>query len=59
MRFEITPYDDHGTPTPPDIVDLTTLRERIARAAATGQRLHIRPRPRHDRPAARPQEHRP
>ncbi|MFE5584926.1 hypothetical protein [Kitasatospora sp. NPDC056531] len=59
MRFEITPYDDHGTPTTPDVVDLPALRERLARAAVTGERLHIRPRPRHDRPVTRHQEHRP
>lgn len=59
MRFEITPYDDHGAPTASDVVDLTTLRERLARAAGTGERLHIRPRPRHDRPTTRPQEQRP
>ncbi|MER7754967.1 hypothetical protein [Kitasatospora sp. NPDC097643] len=59
MRFEITPFDDHGTQTAADLVDLTTLRERLAEAALTGQRLHIRPRPRHDRPATRHQERRP
>jgi len=59
LRFEITNYDDHGAPTAPDVVDLSALRERLSRAAVTGQRLHIRPRPRHDRPATGEKEHRP
>ncbi|KOV39015.1 DUF2863 family protein [Kitasatospora sp. NBC_00085] len=46
MRFEITLYDDHGTPHPPVTADTAQLREHLARAALTGRRLHIRPRPR-------------
>jgi hypothetical protein len=59
MRFTITPYDDHGAAAPGDVVDLPTLRERLARAAVTGQRLHISPRPRPAGPAAADEEHRP
>ncbi|WP_266276196.1 hypothetical protein [Kitasatospora purpeofusca] len=46
MRFEITAFDDHGAALAPVTADATTLRERLRRAAATGERLHIRPRPR-------------
>ncbi len=56
MRFEITAYDDHGTPSPADPVDLPTLRELLDQATTTGQRLHIRPRP---RPTERSEEPRP
>ena len=51
MRFEITAYDDTGNPCPPDVVDLATVREQLARAAAAGRRLHIRPH--HPRPGQR------
>ncbi|MER5642792.1 hypothetical protein ABT095_38385 [Kitasatospora sp. NPDC002227] len=50
MRFDVTPYDDHGTAGPADTVDLATLRELLDHAATTGRRLHIRPRPRHSQP---------
>ncbi|MEV7028440.1 hypothetical protein [Kitasatospora sp. NPDC093558] len=43
MRFTITTYDDHGTPTAPRTVDLPTLQALLAEAATTGRRLHIRP----------------
>ncbi|MFJ9841604.1 hypothetical protein ACIRYZ_14250 [Kitasatospora sp. NPDC101155] len=56
MRFTITSYDDHGTPTAPQTVDLTSLKTLLAEAATTGRRLHIRPQPREDRPSATVQE---
>ncbi|WP_035840038.1 hypothetical protein [Kitasatospora azatica] len=59
MRFEITPYDDHGSATAPDLVDLPTLRDLLAEAVTTGQRLHIRPRPRTTRPTSPEQENQP
>ncbi|MFE5587984.1 hypothetical protein [Kitasatospora sp. NPDC056531] len=45
MRFTVTPYDDHGTPTTPQTVDLPALRALLTEAATTGRRLHIRPQP--------------
>lgn len=56
MRFEITLYDDHGTPHPPVTADTAQLREHLARAALTGRRLHIRPGP--GRPRTHPEEYR-
>ncbi len=59
MRFEITPYDDHGTATGPDLVDLPTLRDLLAEAATSGRRLHIRPLPQATRSAYPEQENQP
>ncbi|MGK4580212.1 hypothetical protein [Kitasatospora sp. HPMI-4] len=56
MRFTITPYDDHGTPAAPDLVDLPTLKAALAEAATSGRRLYIRPHPSGDRSPATTQE---
>ncbi|MFD5467922.1 hypothetical protein ACFWIQ_34685 [Kitasatospora sp. NPDC127059] len=52
MQYAITTYDDHGAPFAPKLVDLPTLQALLARAAVTGERLHIRPRNPRARPAA-------
>ncbi|MFD9125389.1 hypothetical protein [Kitasatospora sp. NPDC059571] len=56
MRFTITPFDDHGTPGIPDLVDLPTLKGALAEAAISGRRLHIRPAPRHHAPMGAQEE---
>jgi hypothetical protein len=50
MRFTITPFDDRGASMAPDLVDLAALKAVLAAAATSGQRLHIRPTPRHHAP---------
>ncbi|MCC9311418.1 hypothetical protein LN042_30890 [Kitasatospora sp. RB6PN24] len=43
MYFVITTYDQAGMPTATETVDLPTLRERLACAAAAGEHLHVHP----------------
>jgi hypothetical protein len=46
MRFEITRLDDaNGVATDSFIADADTVRELVEHAAATGERLYIRPCP--------------